>query len=703
MRTLSAEPRAVGSRGRNALRPVACLLALLGCYVPLTPGDVKLSPAALQAIGSETFSGTVGATLHDQPGVIVRDQNGDPLPEQPVSFTSSAPPQPVPATVLTDMEGRATPTMWELPRTSGTTTLTASVAGLSATMTFVVTLLPGPPTQADVAPATASEPSTNNQTAAVGSSIPLPPRVKVSDQYGNGVPNTAVTFAVTSGGGVVVPVTPVQTDASGIARPTSWTMGTSPGANVLRATVQGIATPVTVTATAVAGPPASILAAQSATTAPVNGTITASATVRDAYGNPVGGAAVTFVPTAPTNAAVTSANPATTNTLGVATATWRLDTLARTNTLTATVGSGTAAVAASYSATSTALAASKLAVAAGDGQTAPASSQLPVAPAVRVTDQYNNPVAGQVVTFATATGNGTVSVASPPCNGNSCGVVSDASGMATLGSWTLGTVTPTQTLSATLGSVATATFTATVGASCAPALYTLGTSVTRTLTISDCVSASNGGYHHEYPLTFPTQQYFSLTTTSGSAIGFQGLSFWPDFGAIALDFATPVTTYNIVGAGTHYIRAGHTVPGQLLTYTLSSVVNPSEPAGQCRFQITRGTSITHSLDATQCLYASSTVEPGRQRASRYYIILLGPNASMTIRMSGSVLNHAIEVYDVESGRAYHSGADATGVGGAEVLTVNAAGRKRYFEIRATHFVSSAVAPQGGSYTLTIDP
>ncbi len=64
----------------------------------------------------------------------------------------------------------------------------------------------------------------------------------------------------------------------------------------------------------------------------------------------------------------------------------------------------------------------------GEGQTAPAGAAAPVAPRVRVTDPYGNPVAGVRVHFVALEGSGSVTPAS---------VLSDASGLATA-TWTLG-------------------------------------------------------------------------------------------------------------------------------------------------------------------------------------------------------------------------------------------------------------------------
>ncbi|HMV32943.1 MAG TPA: filamin/ABP280 repeat domain-containing protein, partial [Gemmatimonadales bacterium] len=76
------------------------------------------------------------------------------------------------------------------------------------------------------------------------------------------------------------------------------------------------------------------------------------------------------------------------------------------------------------------------------------------APSVRVTDAFGNPVAGVAVTFAVASGGGGLTGASATTN---------ASGVATVGSWTLGTVAGSNTLTATAAGLAGSplTFTAT--------------------------------------------------------------------------------------------------------------------------------------------------------------------------------------------------------------------------------------------------
>ena len=70
-----------------------------------------------------------------------------------------------------------------------------------------------------------------------------------------------------------------------------------------------------------------------------------------------------------------------------------------------------------------------IAIFAGDGQTAPPGTAVPVRPAVKVTDAAGKPVSGVTVTFSERSGSGTLTGATP---------VSDVNGIATLGNWTLG-------------------------------------------------------------------------------------------------------------------------------------------------------------------------------------------------------------------------------------------------------------------------
>lgn len=94
----------------------------------------------------------------------------------------------------------------------------------------------------------------NNQTAERGSPVAVPPAVRVTNSAGQPMAGVAVTFVVTEGDGTVSGASQ-STDAQGIARVGSWTLGAE-GRNRLEARASSLAgSPVIFEATATAPPP----------------------------------------------------------------------------------------------------------------------------------------------------------------------------------------------------------------------------------------------------------------------------------------------------------------------------------------------------------------------------------------------------------------------------------------------------------------
>src|SRR5437660_11017228 len=81
----------------------------------------------------------------------------------------------------------------------------------------------------------------------------------------------------------------------------------------------------------------------------------------------------------------------------------------------------------------------------GDGQQATTGTAVATPPSVIVRDATNNPVQGVGVTFAPASGGGSVTGAEQTTN---------AAGIATVGSWTLGTTAGPNTLTPTAAGLA---------------------------------------------------------------------------------------------------------------------------------------------------------------------------------------------------------------------------------------------------------
>lgn len=134
----------------------------------------------------------------------------------------------------TDGAGRAT-VAFNAPIIAGnaTTVTAADGDGLSGT-TGVITTVAGPPDQADLL-------DYETQVNWVGLAAEKKPGVRLSDEYGNRVPDIPVLFSVESGGGAVTGGS-VVTDAQGEARVSSWTMGSTSATNSLSIQVPGFTT-----------------------------------------------------------------------------------------------------------------------------------------------------------------------------------------------------------------------------------------------------------------------------------------------------------------------------------------------------------------------------------------------------------------------------------------------------------------------------
>lgn len=161
--------------------------------------------------------------------------------------------------------------------------------------------------------------------------------VKVTDAFGNVVAGTVVTFAVTAGGGSVIPSV-ATTGATGLAT-TSFKLGNAIGLNNATATAAGLTgSPLTFSATSAAGAAASITKISTDPTSVAAGAPFGSdvrVAVADAGGNLKAGVAVTFVVTAG-GGSITPAS-VTTGANGQAAAVFTTGTTAGVNTATATV------------------------------------------------------------------------------------------------------------------------------------------------------------------------------------------------------------------------------------------------------------------------------------------------------------------------------------------------------------------------------
>jgi hypothetical protein len=327
------------------------------------------------------------------------------------------------------------------------------------TARIVARLLTGPadtvPVDVILPPATIVADSGSGQTGPAGSVLPnrLVARVRAAD--GVGVADVWVKFAVTLGGGAVSADSGL-TDANGRAGVT-WTLGDVVGAQTVTAMTRSLpAASAVFNATSTAtGPGAIAIVAGSNQSALVGTAVTTAPRVRvtDAQGNPVPAVAVTF---AIIQGGGTVTGPVqTTDASGLATVgSWTLGPNAGLNALTAAV-SGLTPV--QFLALGTAAGGvTQMTLSAGDGQTALAHTAVPIAPAVLLRDTSGAVISGVTVTFTVTAGGGGVTGGA---------AVSNAAGVATVGTWTLGSA-GANTLRASLTGLPDVVFqaTGTVGA-----------------------------------------------------------------------------------------------------------------------------------------------------------------------------------------------------------------------------------------------
>ncbi len=264
--------------------------------------------------------------------------------------------------------------------------------------------------------------------------------VTVRDQNGAAMPNAVPT--VTSSA-------PTVASVSGGASPTVTAVANGSATITISVGSASTGVPVTVAQVpAVASKDAGDAQTATAGTA-VGGAIRVR--LRDRMGSAVAGIPVAFSPALGGG----SMNPASVSTGsdGTASTIWTLGPGAGIHAMLAVAAGVTDTV--YFTATATAGPAAALVASIGNNQTAGAGTAVVIAPAVRVNDALGNPVAGIVVTFTVSSGGGTVSGTT---------ATSNASGIASVGSWVLGSLTGTNTLTASAPGLPSVVFSATSAA-----------------------------------------------------------------------------------------------------------------------------------------------------------------------------------------------------------------------------------------------
>ena len=387
-------------------------------------------PARVALVVAPVATVPAGAPLDPQPVIQLLDAAGDPVPSEGYRVTATVQGGTLLGTpaVTTGPEGRAAFTGLAISGGTGPRTIVFSVPTLQPA-SHAITVVAGPAARIE-----ATGPLM--QPGLIGTAVAFPPAVRVVDAGGNPVAGTAVSYAVTAGGGILTGDAAVS-GADGIASAGAWVLGPATGANAVVATAEGLAgSPMTFAANGVLLMPTTIgLNAGANQTAPVNGFVPVppSVFVTGLGGAPVPGVTVTFDVTL--GGGALAGADAVTNAAGIATVgSWRLGAPGGNQvraTLTGVVGSPVL-----FNATATESGTMIAAPIAGAGVAGePVSSR----PSVRILGSSGSPVVGVPIVFSVTAGGGSVQGADQ---------VTNAEGFATVGGWTLGATPGTNSLEA---------------------------------------------------------------------------------------------------------------------------------------------------------------------------------------------------------------------------------------------------------------
>lgn len=717
----------LANRGPNTL--AASVTSNTNITLTFTATGVAGPPASIEIQNPGTMNNqtTVANTpVPNAPAVLVKDANGLTVDDgHEIAFVITNGGGVVSATgcsgaatavvVATDVNGVAAVGCWKPGSVGTSNTLRASVVGTpSLFVTFVATGTVGPPTQITFT----NGPWLYTQASTTNGGVP---KVTVKDAAGNPVSGLTINWSnAGNANSTVGGTTTSSTDASGVAQFGGAQGGTWTAAAVasgqlmtLQATVSGAPSVTVSTQSTVVGAPSTMTVQTTQPSSAAVNTVVSPApvvVVRDAANRPVPKSAVTWTITAnpggTSGATLTGADTQTDSVGQADPGSWKLASTVGSNSIQAAIPSPVVAL--SFTTTGVAGAASQIAINAGNNQSAGPGTAVTTPPSVAVRDQFSNAVSGVSVTFSPTTGSS--SVTGSPANTN-------ASGIATVGSWTLGPALGTHQLQAVLTSntSVTTTFSATASLDACATAHTIGQpTVNGTLAATDCHFVHESGtgtkYGDVYRITVPaaTTRYFRVQLNS-SAFGPQIRSYVykPDNSYWYNSNSTPanIASFFVLGPGTHDIVAtseGVTTTG---AYNFVSDLNPAIPAGSCgNFVTTKNVTVTsHTLVTTDCKYVYNGAGTA-ETPSRRYLLYLPAGQSATVNVSGVTVDWYLEAYDVSATRTFITSADVGSGGAAESMTIAASPTaNRFIEIRVTHY--QPTTPPAGTYpyTLSINP
>ena len=287
---------------------------------------IALPPSSMVLVSGGGQTGKVGSSLAQPAVVKVLATDNQGVAGVAVTFATPTGGAVGSTTVVTDANGQAQ-TSLTLGTAAGPQSFAAAATAVGGALSVAIpaTATPGDPASI-IAAGGAGQQDT------VKHALKSPFVAKVSDQYGNAVPNVVVSWARTAGTGSLSG-TSSTTNSDGLAS-IGYTLGAQPGPETVTASVSGVASPATFGAQAIPAGPAGIsIAAGDAQSGRVLQPLGAPFVVRvtDETGSPVPGVLVTWTAV---NGTIASAS--TTDANGQASATLTLGSVVGNNASSAT-------------------------------------------------------------------------------------------------------------------------------------------------------------------------------------------------------------------------------------------------------------------------------------------------------------------------------------------------------------------------------
>jgi hypothetical protein len=276
-----------------------CTILGLATVLSACGADAPVPSVATPTV-SASYTAVVSTSVATVPSVRIADDGGRSVKDVLVRWkVVSGGGKVTNDSTRTAKDGTASAGGWLLGTIAGVQTLQASADGVPPVV-FTAQVSPGPVTALNPVSSDANNPIVNTL-------LTPTPVVRAVDVFGNPVPGVPVSFTILQGTGSVTGELQV-TNSQGLATVGSWKLGTGAGIQVLQASTAG-ANSTTFSVVALPDAPADMVkVAGDNLDAPSGLPVSSPPGVRviDAYGNGVGGVAVTFAPAA-NSGSVTSA------------------------------------------------------------------------------------------------------------------------------------------------------------------------------------------------------------------------------------------------------------------------------------------------------------------------------------------------------------------------------------------------------------